>query len=132
MQARRCDACRKYYDDPNALDPRVLHNMPAPFKLGKDEIQFEISVSILPYRMLELNKQQNIDLCPECRKKCLGALGTTLVKSFGAAALQKGESPHDGRRRSKANKPGPQAPAAGKETDPAGAGKAGRTQPRPG
>lgn len=129
MQARRCDACRKYYDDPNALDSRVLHNMPAPFKLGKDEVQFEISISILPYRMLEQNKQLNVDLCPECRKKCLGALGETLVKSFGAAALQKGESPHDGRRRSPAGKSGPQTPATGKEADPAGAGKAGRAQP---
>lgn len=78
-QARRCDACKAYYDDPSKLSSNVLDNRPASFTLGKDKLPFQVSISLLPYRMIGEKQQLPVDLCPACRYKCLMGVGELMV-----------------------------------------------------
>lgn len=94
-QARRCDACRRYYDEPTMLKSNVMDDKPAPFKLGKDKIPFRVSISLLPYRLVGENQNLPIDLCPACRYRCLLGLGENLIAGCKAAlkTLRRGGKP---------------------------------------
>lgn len=97
-QARRCDACRAYYDDPTMLKSNVLADKPAPFKLGKDKLPFQVSISLLPYRVIGENQTLPIDLCPACRYRCLIGLAEILIASCKSDLknLRKGKKPLPG------------------------------------
>ena len=89
MQARKCDRCGTFYDDGrsddptklNQLEPKVVKNIPGPFKLGrgKQARPFVLNCQIFPCIEGAQGQVATIDLCPRCKDQCIQHLARFLA-----------------------------------------------------